>query len=255
MCGRIALLEPSERLARLFDAVVQTGTTWQTSWNVPPTSPVPLVVAREPAADPAHRTLTTARWGLVPSWASDPSIGNRLFNARAETVASTPAFRTAARRRRAIVPVSGFYEWQGTPRSRRAPWLFTRSDGMPMALAALWEWWPDRAPRPHGAGADPCTPLTSTVVPATLPGLGPTPPSASPEPPSRSCTIVTTAAGPDVEAVHHRMPVILEPDDWDRWLDPTTTDVDEVRDLLRPAPVGTLRAERREPAGARPTGR
>jgi putative SOS response-associated peptidase YedK len=246
MCGRIALIEPPERLARLAAAVCDwpDQRPWTPSWDVPPTAIVPLLlidratslsVSRsEPAPDgpttvatppnrpdvPRRRVLRPAHWGLVPSWASNRSIGARLFNARAETVGTKPAFRAAARARRAVVPVAGFYEWAAVPgRRRRVPWFFDRSDGRLLGLAALFETWRDPAAAPS--------------APTLL-----------------TCTVVTTAAGPDVGAVHDRMPVVLEPEDWDRWLDPATDRLADVADLLAPAPAGTLRGLRRAPSEA-----
>lgn len=215
MCGRIALYEPTARLARLFDATVSADVdqVWQASYNVAPTRRVPVVVA--PAG---QRRLDLLRWGLVPSWAKDATVGNRMINARSETVASKPAYRSALRSRRAIVPADGFYEWQAVAGGRRRqPWYFTRADGQPLALAGLWEVWRD---------------------PQAPPG----------SPALRTCTIITTAAGPDVDAVHDRMPVVLDPSDWGRWLDPGADQADAVADLLAPSPAGTLRAARVGPA-------
>lgn len=244
MCGRIALYEPTARLARLFDAgLAEDAEAWQASYNVAPSTRIPAVVARRPrpavadggagsgagdarpdhggaagggapVAPGAERRLVLLRWGLVPPWAPDPSVGNRMINARAETVATKAAFRTALRRHRAIVPADGFYEWQRGPGRRPSqPWYFTRADGGPLALAALWEAWRD--------------------------------PQAPPDaPPLRSCTIITAPAGPDVVGVHDRMPVVLEPGAWDRWLDPELDEAGAVTDLLVASPAGTLRSLR-----------
>lgn len=229
MCGRIALHEPTARLARLFDAVpgADVEQVWHASYNVPPTTRIPVVVARRvppatagdtqdgdgAAAGPVVvRRLVLLRWGLVPPWAKDPSVGNRMINARSETVATRPAFRTALRRHRAIVPADGFFEWQPAPgRGPRRPWYFTRADGQPLALAGLWEAWRD--------------------------------PEAPPDaPPLRTCTIITTPSSDDVAAVHDRMPVVLEPAAWERWLDPDLDEADAVADLLAAPPAGTLHA-------------
>jgi len=227
MCGRIALIEPPERLARLVGAVAEwTGTDpgvpW---WNVPPSTAVPLLVADRLSPPPAGghrpRRLRTAQWGLPAPWDGSRAGGSRLFNARAETLASRPVFRQAARCRRGIVPVAGFYEWSTAAvdkvrGARRQPWLFERADGQPLGLAALFE---DR--RDGHARADTSAPLR--------------------------CTVITTAANDDVVAVHGRMPVVLEPEQWDRWLDPDEQRVDAVEDLLRPSPPGTLRADHCDP--------
>lgn len=213
MCGRIALHEPTARLARLFDATLgdDVERTWEASYNVTPTTRIPAVVERR---EPRERRLVLLRWGLIPSWAKDPSVGNRMINARAETVATKAAYRTALRRHRAIVPADGFYEWQVTAgRGPRQPWYVTRADGGPLALAGLWEAWRD--------------------------------PEAPPDaPPLRSCTIITAPAGADLQGIHDRMPVVLEPAAWDRWLDPTVDDAEAVADLLVPSTGGTLQLVR-----------
>jgi putative SOS response-associated peptidase YedK len=253
MCGRIALHEPTARLARLFGAgLAEDAEAWQPSYNVAPSTRIPAVVARRPrssadgaptgspaggaipavppsgggvsaavaapggagAAAGPERRLVLLRWGLVPPWAPDPSIGNRMINARAETVATKAAFRTALRRHRAIVPADGFYEWhRGPGRGPSQPWYFTRAEGGPLALAALWEAWRDPQAPPDAA-------------------------------PLRTCTIITAPAGPDVAGVHDRMPVVLEPGSWDRWLDPELDEADAVADLLAVSPAGTLQALR-----------
>lgn len=179
-------------------------------WNVAPTSPVWVV-----HDDGDARTLELMRWGLVPSWATDPAIGNRMFNARAETLTQKPAFRVAARRRRCIVAADGFYEWKAVPATprqsaatRKQAWYFHRVDGSPLAMAGLWESW-ERAP---AAGNDAVGGIASDVT--------------------HTCTIVTTAADGVVATVHHRMPVVLEDGAIDAWLDPSVTDPDEVNALL-----------------------
>jgi putative SOS response-associated peptidase YedK len=212
MCGRIALYTPPARLARFFAAQLadDVDPDLAPSWNVGPTRDVLGVVdaaaLRHPPAG-ATRVLDTYRWGLVPSWAPDLSAGSRQFNARAESVADRPAFRAAFERRRLLVVADGFYEWQKSAAGRPA-FYFTRADGAPLAFAGLWEFWRD-------------------------PG--------QPEAPwLRSCTIITTAGGPDIAAIHDRMPVVLEPDTWDRWLDPEASHPAELADLLAPSPPGTL---------------
>lgn len=221
MCGRIALHQPTARLARLFEAVPGADVdAFAASYNVAPGTTVPVVITARPRPQRPRpeRRLVLLRWGLVPSWAASPSVGNRMINARAESVATRPAFRTALRRRRALVPADGFYEWQAGPgRGPRQPWYFTRADGHPLALAGLWETWRD----PQG------------------------PPDA---PALFTCTIITAAAGPDVRAVHSRTPVVVEPADWERWLDPAVDEPDAVSDLLAAAPAGTLRSVRVGPA-------
>jgi putative SOS response-associated peptidase YedK len=212
MCGRFALITPPVRLARYFQATLDDGVEPEKrpSWNVAPTTQVLGVTARRAEdGDDVTRTLAPFRWGLIPSWAKDTTSGNRLFNARGETVASKPSFRAAFKARRIIVPADGFYEWHKLSSTSKQPHYFTRTDGEPLAFAGLSEWWRDK----NG--------------PDDAPAI-------------RSCTIITTSAGEDMEGIHDRMPVILNPDTFDVWLDPDTNDSDELTALLHPAPKGTI---------------
>ena len=223
MCGRIALYSEPDFLARVFDAVLGLDVEphGRPSWNIGPMRSVLAVADVGGSPDPGerdgapvgvHRELGRYRWGLVPSWAKDPSMGNRAFNARAETVASKPSFRSAFTARRLAVVADGFYEWKPGPDRQRQPYYFTRADGRPIALAGLWEqWWGG----PSASG----TPET---------------------PPLRTCTVITTEAGPDMGDIHHRMPVVLEPEVLEEWLDPANRDKPELESLLVPSPVGTL---------------
>jgi putative SOS response-associated peptidase YedK len=138
------------------------------------------------------------QWGLVPSWAKDPSIGARMINARSETAADKPSYRAAFRRRRCLIPADGFYEWAQRPRGPKQPVRFTVGDGEPFAFAGLWEQW------------------------------------ASPDGALESCTILTTAANALVARVHDRMPVILPPEAYDRWLHTGETEARSLLELLRP---------------------
>jgi putative SOS response-associated peptidase YedK len=212
MCGRFALFTPPVRLARYFQATLgdDVDPEQPPSWNVAPTTPVLALRAHRPAGDgPLERTLTTLRWGLTPSWAKDPSAGSRLFNARAESVANRPSFSSAFTSRRVIIPADGFYEWHKLNSGAKQPHFFTRSDGEPLAMAGVAEsWWEKQA--------------------------------SDDTPPIRSCSIITTSAGPDMDGIHDRMPVILSPDAFDRWLDPEMEDTSELTSLLRPAPSGTI---------------
>jgi putative SOS response-associated peptidase YedK len=212
MCGRFALITPPVRLARYFEAVLDDCREEEPhpSWNVAPTDPVLGVRARRSSEEAdLSRALTPYRWGLIPSWAKDTAAGNRLFNARAETVATKAAFRTAFASHRILVPADGFYEWHKLANGSKQPHYFTRRDGTPLAFAGLAEWWRDR----H--------------APPDAPGI-------------RSCTIITTAAGTDMDEIHDRMPVILDPDTFDVWLDPENGDIPELTSLLRAAPAGTI---------------
>lgn len=227
MCGRIALYSEPDLLARIFDAQLELGLEpdGRPSWNVGPMRSV-LAVAEvadgaEGDAGPVHRELGRYRWGLVPSWAKDPTTGNRTFNARAETVASKPSFRAAFTDRRLAVVADGFYEWKPGPGKVKQPYYFTRADGRPLALAGLWEqWWggpgrsdPGAGTRVHGGSARPLL---------------------------RTCTVITTEAGPDMGDIHHRMPVVLEPGVLEEWLDPSNRDKPELESLFVPSPGGTL---------------
>ncbi|MDQ4098071.1 MAG: SOS response-associated peptidase [Actinomycetota bacterium] len=201
MCGRYALARRADALARLFGAWEAPGVheAFEPSHNIAPTRQV-LGLAMTQARD---RVLDTYRWGLIPWWATDPAIGNRLFNARAATLSTSQAFADAFARRRLALVADGFFEWRPGSDGRRRPLFFQRADGAPLLFAGLWERWRDPAPRA--------------------------------DEPLLSCTIVTTEAGPDLLGIHDRMPVILEPEALDRWLDGT-----EGAGLLRPSPAGTL---------------
>ncbi len=241
MCGRISLYTPPSRLARFFEAKAAAGLggedlehepELEPSWNVAPSRDVLMVVARrehpaEEGPPTFQRLLVPVRWGLVPFWAKDPTVGNRMINARAETVATQPAFRRAFERRRCLVAADGFYEWKppptGRPRGSRKipsqPWYYRRHDGQPLALAGLWETW-----RPEGRPDD--------VL--------------------RTCTIVVTEAGPDVAPVHDRMPVIVEPGDWDEWLGVEEVAPEALAGLLTPSPEGSLVAHPVDPRMSHP---
>ena len=159
-------------------------------YNVAPSQDVAVARATEEG-----RTLAMLRWGLIPAWAKDAAISNKLVNARSETAAEKPSFRSAFRHRRCLIPADGFYEWQRRGRTRQ-PWLFGLRDGAPMVFAGLWERWtvPETAA------------LTGSLA------------ERSPGDAVETCTILTTAANETVAPVHGRMPVILPPDAWSAWL-------------------------------------
>ena len=165
-------------------------------YNVAPTDPASVVVERD-----GRRAIRTYRWGLVPHWATSPSGAARHINTREETLLTSGAFRESFARRRCIVPADGFYEWRDAA-GRRQPFLIHRPDGASLGLAGLWSGWRDAE--------------TETV--------------------RRTFTIVTTAANAAMAPLHDRMPVILAPDAWSRWLDSNAPDLSELRALLRPAP-------------------
>ena len=204
MCGRFALYTEPAKVARLLGAADRADDTWQPSFNIPPTERI--VGARERVDDDGEitRTLESYRWGLVPFFAKDPKVGNRAFNARAETVATKPMFRRAFQKRRLLIPADAFYEWKKTG-GPKDPYAFRRADGDPMVFAGLAEYW--KSPDDQWLA---------------------------------SATIITTDDGPDMHEIHNRMPVVMEKDAWDEWLDPSLDDADVLLGLLRPSPAGTL---------------
>jgi putative SOS response-associated peptidase YedK len=206
MCGRVALFTPPARLARLLDAALAAGLEPEghPSWNVGPQRRLFAVTEGD-----AGRVLDRYRWGLVPSWSKDPLIGNRLFNARGETVAQKPSFRSAFAKRPCVIPVDGFYEWDHRPGHPKQPNYFSRADGQPMLFAGLYEHW-----RSHDDPSDGGTIAT--------------------------CTVITTTPSVDLDEIHDRMPVVLSIDDVETWLDVREHGPEERLSLLRPAPSGTL---------------
>lgn len=201
MCGRVALYTEPDRIARILDAQLAVGANeWKPSWNVAPTDPV-LGLAERPDGS---RILRPYRWGLVPMSAKDPKAFKSSFNARAESVATKPAFRWAFQHSRILVPVDAFYEWRKDG-GARTPYLFRRADRQPLVMAGLAERWK----QPDGSML-------------------------------YSATVITAAAGDDMDGIHNRMPVVLEPDTWEVWLDPEPADRDELESLLHAGPTGTL---------------
>jgi putative SOS response-associated peptidase YedK len=198
MCGRYMLTTPVDALRQMF--LFTERPNLAPRYNIAPTQEVPIV---RPTRDGAGRELIMVRWGLVPYWADDPKIGNRLINARRESVARTAAFREAYQRRRCLAPADGFFEWQKDGRTRQ-PLVVRRKDQAPFAFAGLWERWPQ-----PGGGV------------------------------LRSCTIITCPANELIAPVHGRMPVILATEDYERWLDPSRADG---RELLEPYPAAELEA-------------
>lgn len=203
MCGRYTSSATMEDLAKIFQVEEIRTDPLPARYNVAPTLPVYAVAIRR-----EHRALGTFKWGLVPSWAKNPSTGNRMINARAEGIETKPAYRSALARRRCLIPADAFYEWQrrtagdGRP-AGKLPYAIRRRDGQPMAFAGLWEVWRD----PENPDADPL----------------------------RTCAIVTTEANDLMAPIHDRMPVVLDPGDWDQWLDPHVA-AEKAQRLLVPAP-------------------
>lgn len=178
MCGRFAFYSPTEATAALFG--VAGAPSVVPRYNIAPSQDI--VAIRNDAS--ARREVVLLHWGLVPFWAQDASIGNRMINARSETAAEKPAYRAAFRRRRCIVPADGFYEWRRTGESK-TPYFISLASGEPFAFAGLWERWVDK-----GSGEE-----------------------------LQSATLLTTAANEFVSRLHDRMPVILDPAAATRWLD------------------------------------
>jgi putative SOS response-associated peptidase YedK len=220
MCGRYTSTSSLSDLAQVFEVDEIRTEALPARYNVAPSLDVYAVAirGRQDVEKGPRRALGTFRWGLVPSWAKEKSVGNRMINARAEGIATKPAFRSALARRRCLIPADAFYEWQrrtspdGRP-AGRLPYAVRRRDGQPMAFAGLWEVWRS------GSEADLL----------------------------RTCAIVTTGANDLMAPIHDRMPVVLAPEDWETWLDPAA-DLAAVEGLLVAAPsewfeaypVGTL---------------
>ena len=194
MCGRFVSASTPDQIAAYFDAQPPEPDL-KPSYNVAPTMDVYAVVE---GADGSRR-VEVFHWGLIPVWAKDIKIGQKMINARAETVATKGAFKGDFKRHRCIIPMDGFYEWQARPdRKAKQPYFIHRIDGEPLAVAGLWSTWRDRS-----AGPD-ATPR---------PGVGP-------DGWLHSCTVVTTSANDTMAAIHDRMPVILPASAWSSWLDP-----------------------------------
>ena len=198
MCGRYTLKTPTNVLADLFE-IEEYPTSLTPSYNIAPTQEVAAVVEED-----EKRKLEMLRWGLIPSWAKDPAIGNKMINARAETGHEKPSFRSAFKKRRCLILADGFYEWQKTD-SGKQPFYIHMEDGSPFAFAGLWETWKD--------GEE-----------------------------LRSCAIITTDANDLMGEIHHRMPVILPPENYEVWLDPDFDEKEALKDLLKPFPSDEMEA-------------
>ena len=199
MCGRYTLKTPVEELAEEF-GFEASSVELPPNYNVAPTQEVAAVLEED-----GKRRLELLRWGLIPSWADDPSIGSRMINARSETAPEKPSFRRAFRERRCLIPADGFYEWQRTNGAKQ-PYYIRMKEGRPFAFAGLWESWKD---------------------------------DGGPE--IRSCTILTTKPNALAAEIHDRMPVILPAGSYDAWLDPETGR-DELYGLLAPYPEDEMEA-------------
>lgn len=198
MCGRFVLAADGNAIQQQFN-LTETPTI-EARYNIAPTQPVAVITNAEPTA------LTYHRWGLIPSWAKDPSIGSRMINARAETAHEKPSFRSAFKRRRCLIPASGFYEWTKRD-SGKVPMYIHLDDHAPFAFAGLWEVWHS----PDGGEI-------------------------------HSCTILTTEPNDLIKPLHNRMAVILDEADYDMWLSPDELPADALKPMLRPYRADAMRA-------------
>lgn len=180
MCGRFAFYSPSEATAALFG--VQDAPPVEPRFNIAPTQFIAAI--RNSGDDKPQRELVMLRWGLIPFWAKDPAIGNRMINARAETVAEKPSYRAAFKHRRCIVLADGFYEWRRDG-DVKTPYFISLASGEPFALGGLWEHWRDKQ--------------SDNEI--------------------ESATLITLAANQFMESLHHRMPMVLEPGAAGAWLE------------------------------------
>jgi putative SOS response-associated peptidase YedK len=203
MCGRFTLRTSATVIADQF-AVFEVP-PFTARFNIAPTQSVPAI-RLEPERPEPRRELVWLRWGLIPGWAQDASIGSRLINARAETVASKPAFRAALRRRRCLLVADGFYEWQAAGRSKQAYFIHFHDD-RPFAFAGLWEAWES----PQHAAIE-------------------------------TCTLLTTDANELIRPIHDRMPVILPPEAYRSWLDPAIQDPRQLMPLMASYPSDPMEA-------------
>jgi putative SOS response-associated peptidase YedK len=198
MCGRYTLRTPVAVLAEGFE-IEDYPSSLPPNYNVAPTQEVAAVVEEDD-----KRKLEMFHWGLIPSWAKDPAIGNKMINARAETVSEKPSFRKAFKVRRCLILADGFYEWQKTDNGKK-PYHIKMQDDSPFAFAGLWETWKD-------------------------------------DEEIRSCTIITTNANDLMSEIHHRMPVILPPENYGVWLDPNFDEKEALTSLLKPYPADAMEA-------------
>lgn len=201
MCGRFTLSTPLAILTGAFPWL-SVPDQLPARYNIAPTQPVPVV-----PNNGANR-LEYFQWGLIPFWAKDPKIGNKMINARAETIAEKPAYRSSLASKRCLVLADGFYEWRKTPGQKtKTPYFISFKSGAPFAFAGLWDFWR------NGDGSE---------VP--------------------SCTIITTDANELVRELHDRMPVILQSENVMKWIDPVKRRADELTPMLLPYPAGEMRA-------------
>ncbi|GAA0920500.1 SOS response-associated peptidase [Nonomuraea longicatena] len=218
MCGRYASARKKHELLEEFEVELdpEPDQELEPDYNVAPTKQVYAVLSRVPEeAKRAVRQLRVVKWGLVPVWAKDPSIGSRMINARAETLAEKPAYKQAFAKRRCLIPADGYFEWMPVEgdKKRKQPYFIHPEDGGVLAMAGLYEFWKDRT----RADDDPLKWLVT-------------------------CTVITTDAEDELGHIHDRMPMMIERERWAEWLDPTLTDTETASGLLVPAQSGRLTA-------------
>jgi putative SOS response-associated peptidase YedK len=201
MCGRYRLSRRKQLIEEYFGSAPWDD-DWSPRYNIAPTQPVPVV--RQHPKEPI-RQISLMKWGLIPSWAKDPSIATGTINAKSETAATKPAFRDPLRFRRCLIPANGFYEWKRAGSSKQ-PYCFEVREGELFAFAGLWDGWKN----PEGQWI-------------------------------KTCSILTTIPNAVTSTVHDRMPVILDPDSYDLWLDPGMTNVQVISELLKPFDARMMR--------------
>jgi putative SOS response-associated peptidase YedK len=194
MCGRSILKTLPQSIIEAIADITPPLPDWSAQYNIAPTNDIPIIRLNKDG----QRVVSLVRWGLIPSWAKDPSIGNRMINARGETLAEKPAFRVALARRRCLIPSDGFYEWKAEGKAKQ-PFFIHPTDGRPFCFGGLWERWTD--------------PAAEAII--------------------DSATIITVSPNSAVKEIHDRMPLIIAPADYGRWLSEETP-ADEVQSLLQP---------------------
>lgn len=203
MCGRFVSAASPGEIADYFGATTVAETLTEPNYNVAPSVDVPVIVCKDD-----NRHLDLMRWGLIPFWAKSASIGNKMINARVETVTDKSAFRNAIQKHRCIIPADAFYEWTAVTdpsakKPRKQPWCIQRNDGAPFSFAGMFESWKD----PEGDGSR-----------------------------IRSCTILTGPANSAIRPIHDRMPIMIPPSQWDAWLDPADLDAAKLLESIEAPP-------------------
>ena len=198
MCGRFTNTAKEKQIEQEFKVGKVNDVSFESRYNIAPSQMIDVIFAPE-----SERILSQLKWGLVPHWAKDSEIGNRMINARAETLSEKPSFREAFKSRRCIIPASGFYEWQKQTKGAKQPFYFYLKEKEVFGFAGLWESWLDKT--------------TGDEL--------------------ETCTIITTEANEVLKPVHERMPVILKPESYDEWLDAKEKNTEELQKLLVPYPA------------------